>query len=848
MRHTKSLSCLVAASVVGLSVTAPALAFAADPGTPPADALAPVAAPDSEVVAQGSDHMKANRTWRQMNVKWDWTMPDGVPQTDANQVPQEPMSAVPGYPQAGNALYGPLPSGAAPEYDVVLDADGTNLNGRIGQLSCEWNIDTPDPVDIGPKPCTDTKKVGLPEGTWPLELTVTDDKSGVAKTVESEIEVRNVLYAIAGDSYASGEGYPPLYTEAGGKRYIAWDEPGCDRSRWSGFVRAAAQAEQVDPRSNVTVVDVACSAARLLAQSGNQDVPATGGMQRPQLVTVQGATVNGKFQPGPTAVQSSVYSGDPANPGYFPPQVDQLNAIAGGKSYDVMFFSTGGYDDVLNLAIQSCQTFDSGSVMLNQVLTDYEASVPPPARQSTAITPYPGCYANGQAVSSPELGAAQTGGTQAIDLNARCVGSTAADDFLQINEIIQGCQNVNGYRYKALSSVINGNLADLNNEMELLAPCLGSNGNGKTCQTQKSAGAAFTDSPAVKIGSLDNVAQTMYPDLTQESNGKDGLQPCSVQQNPTQPSGAQIIPDPTDPLNAADWQFDISKALTNPLESLATQVDNTWILGQLYNGKEGTPIAIPGPQNTGQYTNNVPLLFVSDNAFIKSISSESLVTPFTFAAPPNVTPTADGLVVQLLQDAKSFGWVAATDVYDWSHTHGMCAGENWVTNLTEDTGTKALLLDGGTSGYGFHPNASGQAAYASMLGPMAIDMAELPIDPAETSVIPFDSEKSKTKAKAQKKTVKPGQRAKIKIRVIGQGGDKPTGRIQVRGNKSSHARWMKKEVKLNQNGKVTFKTPASWSKLKGSTSKANLRLKIRYLGDGDYGASNAKQMKIKIRR
>jgi hypothetical protein len=174
----------------------------------------------------------------------------------------------------------------------------------------------------------------LPEGTFPLKLAVKDTKTSVTKTVSSSITVRNTLLSILGDSYASGEGFPPFRNPDG---TIDWDEPACDRSRWSGFVRAALTLEQSDPRSNVTVVDVACSGGEILEQANNPAVSPNGGLLSPQKKIKQ------------PSQQSNTGPGD-----YMPPQIDQLATIAAGQTYDAGLLSIGGNDAGLSPVIISC--------------------------------------------------------------------------------------------------------------------------------------------------------------------------------------------------------------------------------------------------------------------------------------------------------------------------------------------------------------------------------------------------------------------------------------------------------------------------------------------------------------
>ena len=798
MSLLKTLSTTVALTIAAAGLAAPALAATAVPTTAdPIPVSPPVDAPDVE--AQESDHIKDNRTWRQIKVNWDWTMPRGVPEGNAANIPNTPLQPVPGYQEAGNALYGPLPDGATPTYDVMLDADGTNLQGSTNKLNCTWEFATPTPTTVGPVPCTSTPTAALPEGTWDVELSVKDKKSKVTKVVSSEIEVLNVLMAVMGDSYAAGEGYPPFTNPDG---TIQWDEPACERSRWSGFVRAAVIAEDADPRSNVTLVDVACSGAEILEQFGNTGVSPTGGMLSPQKKIKQPSQ---QSDSGPGA--------------YMPAQVDQLTAIAQGKTYDVNMFSIGGNDAGLSPIVQSCLLFDAGSVMLNEVLAEFES-------QDPAITPWPGCYANGQAMV--DLSGISTG-----NLSAECIGTSQTTFLDKFVEILGGCQDVAGYAYKPLSEVADGNLAALKTDTALMAPCLGATGGAASCQTVKivnnAPAASFTPSDPISITSIDNTAQAMYPDLTQRGT-QGNTQFCGVQDDPTQPWGGQINPNGA-PFDPTKWTLGPAP-LQNPLESPATQVDNAWILGHLYEGAAGRPVGIP---QSSEYPNNIPRLFTPD--------PNDPPPPYS---PETVVPQSDGLVTQMQYNSATYGWQTAMSMYEKSHPYGLCAADRWVTNLT-DYFTGEVIYKG--TGTGLHPNEAGYSAYAAMLGPLAVSMADLPVAGPDDSVVPRGSGvKSTIKATLVKKTVKPGTSAKLKIKVVGSVDPVPTGKVRVKAIKSTTTAIPRKTVTLNKKAKQTVVLPKRWTKIPDRRNQAKMRLRVRYLGDSEFKAATAKRLVVQIRR
>ena len=106
--------------------------------------------------------------------------------------------------------------------------------------------------------------------------------------------------------------------------------------------------EQSDPRSNVTVVDVACSGGEILEQESNPAVSPNGGLLSPQKKITQ------------PSQQSNTGPGD-----HMPPQIDQLAAIAAGQTYDAGLLSIGGNDAGLSPVIISCVATDVLPVVIN---------------------------------------------------------------------------------------------------------------------------------------------------------------------------------------------------------------------------------------------------------------------------------------------------------------------------------------------------------------------------------------------------------------------------------------------------------------------------------------------------
>ena len=335
MRTTKISLAIAGVTALGISTLV----------VPAASAESTATAAAAETVTAASNGPK---------VKWDWTMPTfmkdkktWVRDDDPNSanyiqggyfvagpdgIPDKVMNPVPGYDAPGNAMYGQIPDNG--KFKVKLDAGKSTGKGK---LKCSWRIQADSVVNRKNKNCSKKVSVKLPEGKFPLTLTVKDKKGKTI--VDSKIVVKNSLIAVMGDSYSSGEGFPP-FTEAntapkGGARMIDWDQQGCHRSRWSGFVRSAQTVENADKRSNVTLVDVACSGAEVSKGDINiSGIPRkAGGILYPQDQI-----------PTPTGQEN----------GYVPAQVDQLRAINGSDPYDTVLMSIGGNDVGFGPITEAC--------------------------------------------------------------------------------------------------------------------------------------------------------------------------------------------------------------------------------------------------------------------------------------------------------------------------------------------------------------------------------------------------------------------------------------------------------------------------------------------------------------
>lgn len=285
-----------------------------------------------------------------ISVKWDWSMPTFMTDTKTfvttddksdpdwfqggsyvpgpDGIPDKPMKPLSRYKNAGNSMYGKLP--ANKKFAVELNASNTSGSGR---LTCRWVIRTGGTPVRAQGNCAQPLTVQLPEGKHPLELSVTD-KSGHSKTVVSHVTVKNVLMAVMGDSYGSGEGFPPFTqpTADGSGRQIDWDYASCNRSRWSGFVRAAQQVESADDRSNVTLVDVACA-------GGEVDKGYIRNIQSISPPVTTETPTGGILYPKRRLKANGVQLA-----GYEEPQVDQVRTMTRGAKVDSVLLSIGGND------------------------------------------------------------------------------------------------------------------------------------------------------------------------------------------------------------------------------------------------------------------------------------------------------------------------------------------------------------------------------------------------------------------------------------------------------------------------------------------------------------------------
>ncbi len=195
------------------------------------------------------------------------------------------------------------------EFVITLDAcDSTSA------VDYNWNITTKQGKALSVQSTTCLSDIRLPEGRYPVQLTLTF-ADGNSATTEHEIEVRDWLIVSIGDSYASGEGAPDVAKGSG--HPAQWQDAACHRSTRAGVAQAAYTIETEDPQTSVTFVHVACSGATV--RNGLL------GAQKPRSGTSKGS-----------------------------PQIAQVHNLVGGRKIDALLVSIGGNDINFRHIIESC--------------------------------------------------------------------------------------------------------------------------------------------------------------------------------------------------------------------------------------------------------------------------------------------------------------------------------------------------------------------------------------------------------------------------------------------------------------------------------------------------------------
>lgn len=166
------------------------------------------------------------------------------------------------------------------------------------------------------KPKTCTRTVRLQEGAYRFKLEV---RRGVSTEFQwMNASVKDYLFVVLGDSYASGEGNPrnvQAWIDDPDRPFAPYyDDAACNRSTRSGPAQAALALEKSSDKSSVTLIDVACS----------------------------GATVNAGVL-GPQRGAGQTLS-----------QIQQVQQLIGNREIDIVVFSVGGNDIGFTSILSAC--------------------------------------------------------------------------------------------------------------------------------------------------------------------------------------------------------------------------------------------------------------------------------------------------------------------------------------------------------------------------------------------------------------------------------------------------------------------------------------------------------------
>lgn len=166
-------------------------------------------------------------------------------------------------------------------------------------------------------------------------------------TFTKEVVVQDFLLAALGDSAASGEGNPPLLNEPDQTTLFR----DCDRSRVAYGSQAAQRAENLDPRSSVTFLELACTGALLTEDADKmvQLAAAAGGKAEKRAPKdVQAGSKEFQFylrQTGHTG--KTIFK-----------QLDTLKDLIGDRELDGLTITIGVNDLDWTGVIAACVTMD----------------------------------------------------------------------------------------------------------------------------------------------------------------------------------------------------------------------------------------------------------------------------------------------------------------------------------------------------------------------------------------------------------------------------------------------------------------------------------------------------------
>jgi lysophospholipase L1-like esterase len=230
----------------------------------------------------------------------DWTMPDRY-----------------GADEDGNGLVDSYP----PDGDLEIEPDGFRVDLEATGSACaggaelRWTIDgqfvaSSDPAVLDGDPETCSFAYRFEEGTFEVAIEARDGDETVAEGIQ-QVRVRDFLIVSIGDSVASGEGNPDV------PFVPRWQNRQCHRSALAGPARAAQAIEAMDERSSVTFVHLACSGA---------------------------TTLEGLLGP---------YEGQEPD-ALLPPQVEELERLAGEREIDAVLVSIGANDVRFAKVVEKC--------------------------------------------------------------------------------------------------------------------------------------------------------------------------------------------------------------------------------------------------------------------------------------------------------------------------------------------------------------------------------------------------------------------------------------------------------------------------------------------------------------
>jgi hypothetical protein len=253
-----------------------------------------------------------------------------------------------------------------PTFPVVLDASQVELvdtNSRSVPIDgYEWTLDGAGEVKLvaGESPQV---VVELPEGSYATSLEIRG--GGQIHTLVGAIEVSDILVAVIGDSFASGEGNPEIPGDParwaddglgdGSAQELAHDA--AHRSSLAGPAQAALQLERSNPHSSVTFLFLAASGASIEeGMLGPGAMVATGDGERLALR----------------------------------PQIEELGELVGcgpgikecQRSIDALLISAGGNDIGFSFTLGSLIVLDPGLVvnpiytnLLDNLLAEVESQI-----------------------------------------------------------------------------------------------------------------------------------------------------------------------------------------------------------------------------------------------------------------------------------------------------------------------------------------------------------------------------------------------------------------------------------------------------------------------------------------